>query len=343
MNIVYASNNDFVEPLIVSLTSLFESNPVHNVTVYVISNNISFENKNKVLRISNKYGRNAIFINNPDIHELIGEKIELKRFSESMFSRILTDTLLPDNVKRIIYIDCDTLVMDDLTLLWEYDLHNNTIGAVRDSRNYRYNRNLGIQESRYYFYSGMLVIDMERYRSKGYESILLEGIRKYNGLLDFPDNDIICTYLQDDVCYLPLRYNITTMFYSCSFQEIEILRHPQYSYPQGEIAKSLQKPAIIHFDTFFLVSKRPWMVGCNHPLVDLWLKYRALTEYANLPLRYTKQTLKRKSIALAVAIVPKFLLFPIVGFIHSVLRPVLQGRKFRQYKIIEPGELGFGG
>ena len=39
-------------------------------------------------------------------------------------------SLLPDNVNKVIYMDCDVLVLKSLRSLYEYPLNNNIMAAV---------------------------------------------------------------------------------------------------------------------------------------------------------------------------------------------------------------------
>lgn len=327
MNIVYASDDNFADVLAVSLVSLLENNKNNTVNVYIISQDISDKNKERIISSAQNYQCLIEFINMPNISQIIGETVDIKRYSESMFSRILLGTLLPSEVTKAIYIDCDTLVLDSLSQLWDTDLKGKTIGAIRDSRNIRYSQNLGIKSSNYYVYSGMLVMDLEKYRKLCYQVKLVDAIKEYNGILDFPDNDIICKLLQDDIYYLPLRYNIISLFYMCKYNEISAARWPQYMYTEDEVNSAIRKPCIVHFDTFFMVNGRPWMQNCDHKMTPVYLKYREKTAWANEPLRPSSMTNKRRLIQIVRKIVPRFIFIRLIGVMHGLIRPLLQKKR----------------
>ena len=62
--VVYSSDNNYAQHVGVSMVSLFENNSeFNNIIVYLIENDISLENKNKLKLICQKYNRKIKFIN----------------------------------------------------------------------------------------------------------------------------------------------------------------------------------------------------------------------------------------------------------------------------------------
>src|SRR5699024_1632037 len=79
------------------------------------------------------------------------------------YFRLLLPELLP-GVKRILYLDVDMLVLDNLVEIYRTDLGNNILGFVRDfpitnDKNYSSCLLLGKFGNRY-FNSGMLLMDL---------------------------------------------------------------------------------------------------------------------------------------------------------------------------------------
>jgi lipopolysaccharide biosynthesis glycosyltransferase len=94
------------------------------------------------------------------------------RMSVATYHRLLLADLLPDEVKKVIWLDCDLLVRADLARLWETDLGGCHLLAVRDplvplvSSRYgvRRWRELGLPAGGGYFNAGVMLIDLERWR-----------------------------------------------------------------------------------------------------------------------------------------------------------------------------------
>jgi lipopolysaccharide biosynthesis glycosyltransferase len=97
---------------------------------------------------------------------------ENKRLSNIVYARLLIDRLVGSDVERILYLDCDMLVREDVRYLFDLDLRGNAIAAVRDTigafitggKDIRKNRDI-FDPADYYFNAGMLVIDVAEWRS----------------------------------------------------------------------------------------------------------------------------------------------------------------------------------
>ena len=68
--------------------------------------------------------------------------------------------------KKVLYLDADTLVLDDIVQLYDTPLVNQTIGAVIDPGQAYALKRLGIHSSDYYFNSGVMIIDIDRWNEK---------------------------------------------------------------------------------------------------------------------------------------------------------------------------------
>ena len=94
------------------------------------------------------------------------------RMTSTTYHRLLLPQLLPKEVTRAIWLDCDLLVTTDLVRLWETDLGGFHLLAVRDavvplvSSQYgiRRWRELGLSRTAPYFNAGVMLIDVDRWR-----------------------------------------------------------------------------------------------------------------------------------------------------------------------------------
>ena len=95
------------------------------------------------------------------------------RMTSTTYHRLLLPQLLPEEVTRAIWLDCDLLVTTDLVRLWETDLGKFHLLAVRDSVvprvSSRYGirrwRELGLSRDDPYFNAGVMLVDVDRWRA----------------------------------------------------------------------------------------------------------------------------------------------------------------------------------
>ena len=135
MDIVYSSSDSYCEIAGVSILSLLEHNRnVKELNLYLIDNQISAENKQKLEGMIASFGRTLTYLAHPDIEKRSATEINVGRWNISTFYRLFLPSMLPETVKKVLFIDCDTLVMQDLTPLWEMDMGDKWLYGVDDCR-----------------------------------------------------------------------------------------------------------------------------------------------------------------------------------------------------------------
>jgi lipopolysaccharide biosynthesis glycosyltransferase len=100
------------------------------------------------------------------------------------YFRLLAPCILPQCTKAI-YLDVDTLVLENLLPLWTLDLDGKTVAAVQDSipcvseaiGNWK---ELNLDPYAPYFNSGVLLIDLESWRAKGISQQALSLCQRYS-------------------------------------------------------------------------------------------------------------------------------------------------------------------
>lgn len=333
INVLYASDNNFAPVLGAALLSLFYHNKSNDICAYIISQHITEENKTRLNEIGHQFGKKIVIIEQPNLEEIVGKKIDIQRYSLSMFSRLIADTLLPTDEERIIYLDCDTIVQKDLLPLWEFDLHDKTIGAVDDMRNYRYCRNLGMKKSSHYINSGVLLMDLKRYRDLNWRNRMIDGISKYDSYLEFPDNDLICKLMQDDIQLLPPQFNVISSMYMGGYKKCMKMRRPHLYYSKSEFEEAKSNPVIIHYTTCFAFVGRPWLQGCTHPSKKAFEECYSKTPWANVAFQRPKQH-SRDFVRKMYEKLPEFLGVRMIWFLHSWLKPNMQYFTKKRFKRI---------
>lgn len=89
--------------------------------------------------------------------------------------KLYLDDLLPDDVERILYLDSDILVTDDLTELWNIDLKGHCAAGVIDCLGEKYYELLGLNKDAFYCNSGMILEDLKAWKQKR----IGDKVRKY--------------------------------------------------------------------------------------------------------------------------------------------------------------------
>lgn len=195
------------------------------------------------------------------------------RIPRVMWYRLLLPELL-GNRERVVYLDCDTLVTDDLTTLWELDMRGCCVGAVtnllpHDLRDRP--AQLGLTEASY-FNSGVLLIDLESWRSNGCAEQMARLAREQSKSLMFPDQDALNIVLAGSRLMLHPRWNCqnSIMYYAWAADVLGA----------EAVAQAREDPAIVHFEG--PAYAKPWDGGSTHPYRSTYLEHRAGTPWPSV-------------------------------------------------------------
>ena len=209
---------------------------------------------------------NAIYPTQIHIHTLKQAEFEaLNPWGEAganwcAYFRLKLGDILPKQMKRALYLDVDTLILQDIRELFYYDLGQCAIGAVRsglsgDSIKIVRERKIKPQD---YFNSGVLLIDLPKWRAK---NLTLIHTAEYAEYAEYADQDFLNLIFKDSVCFLPYRFNLQWLAESrMHFDNLPPRKNSNgiTSYPSAigfrEFASALVSPAIVHL----LGGYKPW-------------------------------------------------------------------------------------
>lgn len=284
-HIVYASDDKFAEILGVSLVSLYEnSKDMDDIVVYILDSGILEQNKRKLLSVCHFYNRSEItFIYAKNISDKLSMNVVVDRGSLSQYARLFVSSDLPDELQRVLYLDCDIIINRSIRELWNLDLHGKTIGALMDAFSKYYRGNIGLEENDVMFNSGVMLIDLDKWKKDEIERKVLDFIVSKHGKVQQGDQGALNAVLSHDTyCFEP-HFNSVTIFYDFTYKEMIIYRKPPRFYLEEQIKEAVNNPSIIHFTTSFL-SKRAWMKGCEHKYVGEWIKYKKMSPWKDTAL-----------------------------------------------------------
>ncbi len=322
-HIAYASDDRFAEILGVSLVSLYEnSKDMEELAVYVLDSGIKDESKYRIESISRKYDRsNPMWIKVQDISKVLSIDVAIDRGSLSQYARLFVSSSLPTDLDRVLYLDCDIVINKSIRELWNLDLHGKTIGALLDAFSPYYRMNIGLQKNDIMFNSGVMLIDFRRWKEQNVEERLLKFIKGKNGKIQQGDQGALNAVLSHDTyCFEP-RFNSVTIYHDFNYDEMMIYRKPAEGfYGEDKIKEAVENPSIIHFTTSFL-SKRPWVVGCQHRYVDMWLEYKKMSPWKDEPLWNESTGAAKKMMIEIMRKLPRNQMIKLAGLAQAYGRP----------------------
>lgn len=279
MNILYTIDNNFIPQLAAGIVSICDNNKkADRISFYIFSYGISSENQLSIRQLATSYHREIFFIDISNFMDSFDFDFDTNGWNEIVLSRLLMARFLPDSLHRVLYLDGDTIVRDDLDTLWTQNLGGCPIGAVMEPTANRKRRNeMGIGSFPYYN-AGVLLVDLDKWRSTHLEQQLLECCKNRASSLFANDQDAINVTLAGRIYPLSIAYNYSNSFYYYPFVFLNRLM-PQFD-NQVDFNNSFQNPIIIHY----LGEDRPWRNGNTHKYSDDYRFYLSKTNWADTPM-----------------------------------------------------------
>jgi len=326
MNVVYASDDNFVDILGISMISLFENNKDENICVYILADNIKSENKVILKNIAIRYYQNVEIID-VDVDDFSQIKLYVLTWSKAAFSRMFLGTILEKyELDRVIYLDCDIIINHNIHELWTFDLNKNTFGMVIDPIGAGHKRNVGISADKPYFNSGVLLINLKKWKQNDCENKLQQFAVQNNGKTPYVDQGLINGALKDYMGVLPLKFNVITVYCDYTYKELLTYRKPTgYFYSEDEVKVAVKNPYIIHY-TKSMFTERPWIVNSNHKKKELWERYKGISPWRDKQsLPSTVNVYRKKYINISKKL-PRKLNVYLQAILHSYIKPIVDRR-----------------
>ncbi len=300
--VVTAADDRYAMPLAAMGRSLFANLPAgRRLHLYVIADALGEENRRRVLT--------SWDLSSADVSWLRADPGRLRHLKISghigvaTYFRILVGSLLPKTVERVIYLDADVIVEQDLGPLWDLDLAGHPIGAAPDwivqkvssANGLATWRELGLAASQTYFNAGVLLVDLARWRLEETEARVLAYLEKNRARVRWWDQDGLNAVLGADFLELDPRWNLNIQ--SRTFPAPESI-----PLPRAEYEAVVAAPRICHFAT----RVKPWHTDCQHPRRDRFFHYLDQTAWVGWrptePSPESPITLRERIVRLAAAL-----------------------------------------
>lgn len=284
-NIAYAPDDKYINQTIVSMVSAIENNKEHEIEFIIIYSKLSEESIKKL--------QDTVTLT-PVIHQ--GEnavqncKLRLLHVDERIFTslplshwvtvqawfRIKLPDMCPD-LDRILYLDCDTLVLGDLSELFNTNLNGKYLAGVKDVWGVdKYCERLKMI-SNVYVNSGMLLLNTDFCRQENFFEKIVDFANNNAKIIEFCDQDSINKIADEKKFVLHPKFNFMDTWWRGGYYEYNDKEEQDY-------LEAKENPVIAH-----LTGLKPAFKGCGNKYKDNWWEYAKLTTiYSELQEDYEK-------------------------------------------------------
>ena len=274
MEVMFGANPPYFQHMAVTAVSLLKNTPDIDIRIHLLTCERDPEAEALLRRTFERYPRLTLEIVELDGRVLADYFVD-GFLTKECYLRILAPEILAPDIRRIVYLDCDLVVLDDLRPLWHLDLKGKSVAAAMDyppvSQLVEPGRlaRLGMPAGAPYVNSGVLVIDLDRWRERGLTRRLFDFVEEKGAALLTADQDAINVVLNTDgdLTILDCRWNLQTRMYRVG------RRSAPEAYEATRAAR--RRPAVLHYTG----SEKPWLFMSGAVLRRHYFRYLAETAW----------------------------------------------------------------
>lgn len=179
--------------LVTVIYAILKHNKVKKIYLFIEDDNIPYLNYKEIEFININKTKEYITKDSPNYNT---------KYSKMSYTRCYFTKLL--KCDKIVYVDVDTIVTDNIQELWELDLKDNVIAGVHESGDW--DKHLGIEGATdTYINSGVLIMDLKKIREQKLDDKMIKLLN--NNKYAFPDQDVINIVCKDKIKHISNTYN----------------------------------------------------------------------------------------------------------------------------------------
>lgn len=253
MNIFFTVDEAMLAPMSASIYSICLFNKRSDINLWIAHGELTSNDMDLLRQFLDGLEVNFNLIKVEEgSFQSVRETLRKGHVSAAALYRCAMGTLLPDDLSKLLYIDCDTLVLNSLKKLYETDLKGAIAGVVNTPMSHL--QEYGVKPSDY-FNSGVMLIDIRQWRELNIQERLFETFKN-------SPTDLIWW----DQCALNIELKDRTIKLSSEFN---------YIFDIENVSDEFGIPTILHFAGGI----KPWHDPLRHPWGGIYIEMSAHTPW----------------------------------------------------------------
>lgn len=268
-------NEGYVPYACVTIKSIMDNaNADDEIVIHVVSDYLS----NDSLEFLKQW--NVVFhiINDDSIFDGIDSSV----WSVYTLYRLFLPKYLETDIHKVLYLDCDVIVNDNLNELFEMDMRDRAIAGCIDPQTYSEEvfarLNYGVEKK--YICAGVLLMNLDYWRENDLTDKVVEYMKSNPDKIAFLEQDALNFLCSENKIILPAEYGV-----QCSF-----LRDNRFLVEHIDSIESIvNNPKIVHYAGY-----APWIYCKNKSMHSYlwWDTYKSLNAFPRVKVDYIKSIIK---------------------------------------------------
>ncbi len=258
MDIVFNVDDNYVRHMCVTILSIIDNNNEEDINFHVIAYELSADNKEYIKNLVSDKEKHVFFYKfdlEKMKHFSIGKGTGNPNISYATYLRLFIQDLLPKTINKVLYLDCDIVVINSIKDLWDKDIHNYVLAAKEDYGLAQIHgaKRMRLSEDYKYFNAGVLLLNLEALRKMRFTEMVMKFFEENKEIIKMHDQDILNGLLYKERLPIEEKWNMM-----CNTDNTK-----DYS--------------IIHF-----AGLKPWYIECPHPLKYIYKEYLSQTKWKDI-------------------------------------------------------------
>ena len=269
-------SRNFLEPLIVMGTSLAVNNKNNKIVFNIFHEDFITEDIEEVKEKLGKYQNLELkffFIT----QEMVEGLPLIQHFRLATYFRVLSPMIL-ENLDKLLYLDTDMIVNGDIKELWEIDINDYVLAAVREEAVGELEKRLNLPVNYKYFNAGTVLLNLKKIRKERIFEKVLEYLKNNSNEMLYLDQDALNALIYKDWLEIDEKWNYHNTFVLKRAEKLQNVL--------------LDNPIIIHYTG----PLKPWHSESKHVLKYLYLEYENIAFEKNDNKQNEKKNRKLKKL-----------------------------------------------
>lgn len=271
MNILLSTNDNYVMPTIVLIESLFKTQTA-TLYFYILFSDLQNDNVIFMENYVKEHDGNISFIH---IDDSLFVHLPTKDYiSKETYFRLLAASYLPKEIERVLWLDSDMLVRNDISNLYDMDFSDKAVIACPHGLAMKNEidivcKNINLRVRDEYFNAGMMLCNLNKWRQMNIIT-RINDILRLRITMTFPGQDLTNLVFNGDVKTIDYR------IYNCMIHSLDTKELLDYT---------VKNAKIIHY----VGRAKPWNFK-DIPFQKEWEETYYQTPYGNQSLKLRSYT-----------------------------------------------------
>lgn len=310
-HVTCSTDDNYIQHCLTMLCSLLENNRKQRLIIHLLHCGLNNISQSLLKELVIHYNAEIIFY---EVETSILGSVKIADnhpdLSIATYFRILLPSLLNQSIDKILYLDCDVIVLKDLSALFTIELDEYGVAGVKDpTPQTDCHRNImGLSLEQNAFCAGVLMINLKYWREHDSQQQMLKFAKENSNKLVMEDQDVLNHEFRSHWFQLPYKYGKTPLSICPMDSSQKYLDYYEYLYD----------PAIIHY----AAKMKPWL-DVWFPEKYFYWKYLRKSGFIN-PLVVKTDFKYKLQVALNVFryLINKYLRPCIPDFIEIILKDI---------------------